>query len=323
MKRRHQSRFRLGRIVLGVHWNVSRRRAQGERFLRMAGVPDVAAARALWKDPGTEVYRRCLAARANGLLGKHGPSWLAEGVEDDDSPLGRVRRHGTRDAQRRRDAEERIRVEEDATTKMNHLDAGSIAEVVYVLQDSTEPSERRIAAAHVLGGFRCWNAVHTLIDALAEGELYLSNACTHALLAIRSRRGTRRLIEIARGKYPVRARQEAIYTLWWLQDPRAEPLFLQLCAAVEKEEEYTRQMATEALGNTSTRPRTQRALAERLFDPSPSVRYSALCACPYVLPGFLREALAAKINDPDKVDDNRVIAKLATEILDDQKRLQT
>src|SRR5450755_4756684 len=100
MKWRDRSRYAEPK----VSWNTARRRAQGERFLRMAGVPDVATARALWKDPSTELHRRCLAARANGLLGKHGPSWLVEGVEDDESPLGRARRHGTRDAQRRRDA---------------------------------------------------------------------------------------------------------------------------------------------------------------------------------------------------------------------------
>jgi hypothetical protein len=33
------------------HWNVTRRQAQGERFLSMAGAADVGAARALWKDP--------------------------------------------------------------------------------------------------------------------------------------------------------------------------------------------------------------------------------------------------------------------------------
>ena len=58
------------------HWNVTRRQAQGERFLRMAAAADVAAARALWKNPSAPVHRRCLAARAIGLLGKHGPSWL-------------------------------------------------------------------------------------------------------------------------------------------------------------------------------------------------------------------------------------------------------
>jgi hypothetical protein len=142
-----------------------------------------------------------------------------------------------------------------------------------------------------------------------------------ALLAIRSRRGARRLIQIARGPYPLAARQEAIYALWQLKELRAEPLFLHICAAVDSEEEYTRDMATEALGNTAFRPRTQRALAARLF-PSPSIRFAALCACSMnpscgarEFPGFLLRAIEAKLEDPDRVDDNRVIAELAAGLL--------
>jgi len=310
-------------MALKVPWNVARRRTQGERFLRMAGAADVAAARALWKDPTTEVHRRCLAARANGLLGKHGPSWLAEGVEDDDSPLGRARRHGTRDAERRRKAEGRMRETEEASEKMRQLEVGSITDVLAILQDTSALSERRIAAAAILGGLKCRDAVHPLIAALAEGQLNLSWTCMRALLDIRSRRGARRLMQIARGKYPLPARQEAIYTLWQMHELRAEPLFLHICAAVETEEEYTRDMATEALGNTALRPRTQRALAKRLFDPSPSIRYAALCACsrmnrnygPCEFPDFLRRALEARLDDPDRVDENRVIAELASELL--------
>jgi len=33
------------------------------------------------------------------------------------------------------------------------------------------------------------------------------------------------------------------------------------------------------------------------------------------IPGLLREALEAKLTDPDKVDDDRVIAKFAAELL--------
>jgi hypothetical protein len=130
------------------------------------------------------------------------------------------------------------------------------------------------------------------------------------------------LIQIARGPYPLPARQEAIYALCKLGEFRAEPLFLQICAAVDREEEYTRDMVTEALGNTSFRPRTQRALAARLFDPSPSIRFAALCACSMNpnygssrFPGFLRRAIEAKLEDPDRVDDNRVIAELAAGLL--------
>ncbi|MFN0171967.1 MAG: HEAT repeat domain-containing protein [Bryobacteraceae bacterium] len=216
-----------------------------------------------------------------------------------------------------------MREKEEATEKMRYLEAGSISEVLAILQDASTPCERRIAAAAILGGLRCRDAVHRLVEALAEGESSLSWTCMRALLDIRSRRGARRLMQVVRGAYPLPARQEAIYTLWQLDELRAEPLFLHICAAVDTEEEYTRDMATEALGNTALRPRTQRALAERLFDPSPSIRYAALCACgrmnrnygPCEFPDFLRRALEAKLEDPDRVDDNRVIAELASELL--------
>jgi len=94
--------------------------------------------------------------------------------------------------------------------------------------------------------------------------------------------------------------------------------FIRLSAALDTEEEYTRDMATEALGNTWRRPRSQKAIAERLFDPSVSVRFSALCAVREVNAhtlGCLRRALVAKLADPGKVDDNRVIAAFAAELL--------
>lgn len=99
-----------------------------------------------------------------------------------------------------------------------------------------------------------------------------------ALTAIGSRKGARRLMLISAGNYPLPARQEAIYALWRSQEIRAERLFIRLSSALDREEEYTRDMATEALGNTRFRATSQRALSERLFDPSVSVRYAALCA---------------------------------------------
>jgi hypothetical protein len=287
----------------------------------MAGVEDVAAARALWKDPSTDIRRRCLAARANGLLGKHGPSWLAEGVEDDDSPLGRVRRHGTRDAERRRDAESRMHQKEEAAEKMRQLGAGSVADAIRIARDRSESPERREAAVAVLGGLRYRDSVALLIEVLSEGHEKLTWMCMWAITAIGSRRHARKLMDIVRGDYPLPARQQAMHTLWQLREVRAEPLFIQVSAALDKEDEYMRDMATEALGNTSRRLSTQRALSARLFDPSISVGYAALCACsmkcfrPYAFPDFLRRALEAKLADPAKVDDNRVIAELAAWLL--------
>jgi HEAT repeat protein len=216
-----------------------------------------------------------------------------------------------------------MREKEEAMQKMRQLEAGSTAEVLAVLRNTSQAQERRVAAAEILGAHRVRDAVLPLIEALTEGERHLSLACMRALLLIRSRRHARRLIEVASGKYPLTARQEAIYALWQLKELRAEPVFLRVSAAIDTEEEYTRDMATEALGNSALRPRTQRALAERLFDPSPSIRYAALCACarmnrnygPCEFPGFLRRALEAKLDDPDRVDDNRVIAEFAAELL--------
>ncbi|MGC9949230.1 MAG: HEAT repeat domain-containing protein [Bryobacteraceae bacterium] len=264
------------------------------------------------------MHRRCLAARANGLLGKHGPSWLAEGVDDDDSPLGRARRHGTSDAERRRDAERRFREKEEATGKMRQLGVESVSEVIGILRDRSQSPERRGEAAAVLAGLKCRDAVGPLIEVLAEGHPNLSWMCMSALTKTGSRRFARSLIDMARGSYPLPARQEAIYTLWQLKELRAEPLFIRLSAALDTEEDYTRGIATEALGNTWWRPRTQRAISARLSDPSVSVRFSALCAVRRVnihTLDSLRRALVAKLADPAKVDDNRVVATLAAQLL--------
>jgi HEAT repeat protein len=285
----------------------------------MAGAADVDAAAAFWRDASTPVRQRCMAARALGLLGNHGPKWRVEGVDDDESPLGRARRHGCADFQRRRLAEIRAHQKEDSLERMRQLGAQSVTDVIRLLLDRTVELEKRIAAAIVLRALRSRDAVDALTQVLIEGQPNLSNACAHALVAIGSRSVSRRLMRIVRGKYPLAARQEAIYTLWQLWETRSEQLFIRLCGSLDNEEEYTRELATEALGNTAWRLRTQKAIRERLFDPSVSVRYSALCACGrtnrHVFPEFLRQALQAKLNDPEKVGDDRVIAHLAAEVL--------
>jgi len=73
------------------HWNPARKKAQGERFLRMAGLPDIDAADTLWRDPTAPAYKRCLAAKALGLLGKHDQNWH----EADDSPVARAGHRAT------------------------------------------------------------------------------------------------------------------------------------------------------------------------------------------------------------------------------------
>jgi len=217
-------------------------------------------------------------------------------------------------------AELRERNRAEGFARMREIGADSPADVIRMLGDRSAPREERIAAALVLELLRCRDATEELIEALDEGELMLSNVCGRALGAIGSRRKSRRLISIVCGRGPAPARREALYALWWLREERAEQLFIRISRAVETEDEFMRGIATEALGGTSQRLRSQRAIRDRLFDPSVSVRYSALCACSLMprhrVPEFLHEALAAKLADPDKVDDTRVIAELAGELVE-------
>jgi HEAT repeat protein len=240
-----------------------------------------------------------------------------EGI-DGNPRLERARELGNEWAERRKRAEQLLKAYEEAAARMVQLGIDSVDAALAILQNRSESVERRESAALVLGNLRHREAVDALIDALAEGDQKLSWMCMWALTRIGSRRGARRLIEIARRSKALMAKQEAVYTLWQLEERRAESLFINLSAGIDKEEEYTRDMATEALGNTWWRPRTQKAIAARLFDPSVSVRYSALCAsariCRRTL-GCLRGALVAKLSDPDRVDDNRIIAELAARIL--------
>jgi len=215
--------------------------------------------------------------------------------------------------------EARERNEREALAKMQDLEAQAPVDVVSILRDKSQSETRRADAAFVLGVTRLRAATEALIEALAEGQSGLSNACAHALGEIQSRRGARKLMRIVRGNYPSAARRDALYALWLLREKRAETLFIRISGALGTEDDFMRDMATEALGIANRRVLTQRAIRDRLFDPNVSVRYSALCACQGIaLDGFsqfLREALIAKLSDPDKVNDDEVIAKLAAELL--------
>jgi HEAT repeat protein len=89
-----------------------------------------------------------------------------------------------------------------------------------------------------------------------------------------------------------------------LNETRAENVLIRIGEDLAGEEEQTRSMAVEALGNTANRLATQLALQRRLFDSSVGVCYSALCALsflsfssPGTLPLFLKRALSAKLQD--------------------------
>jgi HEAT repeat protein len=198
-------------------------------------------------------------------------------------------------------------------------DAGAV--LILTLLDSSQRTEQRSEAATRLGGIRSREAVVPLIETLATSEWRMAWACSHALIDIGSRRFGRKLIAVVNSASDDPVRQAAIYAIRMLRETRAEDTLIKVAANLKGEEEVTRSMAVETLGFTIRRRKSQAALAVHLFDPSAHVRYSALCALslfpehlPYPL--FLERALIAKLDDPEHVDDHRVISDLARQILD-------
>lgn len=126
--------------------NLARKHAQGQRFLRLAGLADVAAARDIWKDPNAPVSQRCLSARALGLLAEHGAQWMVAGVEEDDSPLDRARIRAQDDVACRLSAERRGREIEEGVAKMGQLGVASQGDVIAILRERAETPPKRQTA---------------------------------------------------------------------------------------------------------------------------------------------------------------------------------
>jgi hypothetical protein len=299
-------------------WNRERRKALGMRFLRVIGAPDLDTARLILFDSSQPEHTRCLAARGMGLLGGKEVLDVLRAVNPgDDSALASACTHAMADWERRGFADISVLDRNKALLEIENAGRPSTQQLIAWLRDRTLPVEKRITAAEILGGLRCREAVPAICEALAEGERNLTWRCGHLLRDMQCRSATKPLIAIAKGNHPLIARQEAIQTLWFLRDARAESTLIRISRSIESEEEYTRDRATEALGSTNHRKASQRAIADRLFDPSVSVRFAALCACPSYqsLHEFLRRALEVKLHDPDRVDEHRVIAETAANIL--------
>lgn len=198
---------------------------------------------------------------------------------------------------------------------MKQSGCSSMRELIEVLRDPSQTSDLREEAARVLGHSKCREALGALSYGLDDPVPEIALASAWALQGMQSRSATKPLLRVIRGRgqYSDRLRLEAIVAMWEIGDQRAEADLIRVSSAVGIEDEYARDRATEALSRTIHRRKSQRAIAARLFDPSPLVRYSALCACGGLgrPPEFLLRAVTAKLDDPDRIDDHRVIATQA------------
>jgi HEAT repeat protein len=172
-----------------------------------------------------------------------------------------------------------------------------------VLADPAEPTARRLAAIQALSQRRSYAAILPLINAMREEPL--ANACSYALIQIRSRCHLRRLVRFLTPSTPDYLKQEAIYCLWMLNDRRGASTLAKIALDRVRESDHTRLMSTEALSNNNRKGYIQQVLAQAFNDPAIGVRMSALCAAPSPphLLSILRRAMEARLNDPEIIYD--------------------
>ena len=119
-------------------WNRQRRRALGERFLRVIGASDLDAARAILLNSSQSEHRRCLAARALGLLGGKDVLDVLRAVNPrDESALASAYTHASMAWFRRRDSEFFSKSPEEALLAWEQAGRPSPQQLIAWLRDCT------------------------------------------------------------------------------------------------------------------------------------------------------------------------------------------
>lgn len=137
---------------------------------------------------------------------------------------------------------------------------------------------------------------------------------------LKFRQATRPVKRIVMEAADADRRAAGLHALWLLGDRRATPLLLRV-AADRAASENERMIAVEALGVSAGEPYVQTQLSRYLVDPSPMVRYSALCAagaawaCGERIGQELRHALQRATLDPTAVYEDGDIARFAAQLL--------
>jgi HEAT repeat protein len=136
--------------------------------------------------------------------------------------------------------------------------------------------EDRIKAFEIAGLSRTAGSLPFLIQALSEDDENVVWAAAHAVIDFGSRSATRPLIRLAVTASNRSSRQAAIYALGFLRDKRAEQFLIRILKDLN-EDEHTRSLAAEALGQVSRSSRSRKALLKAVHDSSVEVARSAQC----------------------------------------------
>lgn len=254
------------------------------------------------RDPAVALWKRRYALRALGLAGE---------VSLDDEYEPALRDAWAEAAYASQDH----RSEAHKKELQARLETSSPARLLAILYDLNVPLERRDLASELLGLLAPHGMGPQLVAALAEGRISWMRWIDIAQLD--EHQSVKPLLQLLRTTSDETLQLAAIQALWHgRQDRRIGPALIYVSKS-PRYSENIRSLATEALQAAGPGKAVIRALGERLFDDSVDIRYSALCAIGTLgVAGQLSNELRQKLNDPARLDDERVVSKKAAELLD-------
>jgi HEAT repeat protein len=202
-----------------------------------------------------------------------------------------------------------------AEGNMRDLNARSVTDLVTILLDERERSEKRSLAASALGGLRARSAVFPLLAAMDANEKSVCWAAAHALIEIQSKTATRHLIAAAVHAERTLSRLAAIYVLGSLCDTRGIDALLRI-ALSPTESVQARRVAIDALSLLGRKRRVLESLIFLTNDNDERIRYASLASLSTSLDrACVREAIHKRLSDAGQPDGCGSIGQLASSLL--------
>ena len=198
---------------------------------------------------------------------------------------------------------------------MHKYGLASRDDAVAVLSDSSEPPERRAAAADLLAQTGSIDSLPPLLNVLAGPDEPLAFGIANTLGSLGSRKATRPLLRIAKRGNAGPGRAAAIYPLGLLDDPRAIQLLgLILCRKDEQEE--IRVMAADTLGITFHK-RSLKPLLANHNESSEKIRFTVINSLGNHRgrSPVLRDVFRSHLDDPGSFPGRPTIGELALGLL--------
>ena len=184
-----------------------------------------------------------------------------------------------------------------------------------IVSDVATPLKKRLAACDVIAGRKLRRAVPALLRVFEDGPDLMTWAVAHALVTMRARTAVDSLIEIARSATRREAKRAAVYTLWFLGDPRAKEVLREILRNEAVRDDHLRALAVEALAAVDSSPEGLALIIAASADRSVEVRYAAVCALSLQESKAAVSAVKARVNDRGVLPERGTVGAFARSIL--------